>query len=200
MLVNKANLLEQVKSQIETCNSCPALVESRAKYPYGKPTFGYGNPNSKIVFIAEAPGKYGCGRTGKPFFGDRSGSLYMEALKYIGLDYEKVYTTNVVKCCPLNNRTPVKKEIEQCRRWLTSELEVIKPKMIVALGRIAANWFGIRESINTAQYKEYLWEDIKLFVLYHPAYIIRFNIIKEKVTNHYKNQFKKIKRILDGIK
>jgi DNA polymerase len=165
--IDKAIQLAKLKADVQSCTKCSELVNSRKLYPYGNATFGYGNLNSKIVFIGEAPGHLGCGRTGKPFMGDRSGDIYFKALKESGLDYEQVYTTNVVKCCPLKNRTPTLKEIEKCRTWLKKEIDIINPKVIICLGRTAANWFGIKDSITNAITKDYIvkkynWEAIEI--------------------------------------
>jgi DNA polymerase len=171
--IDKAVQLAKLKEQIEQCTKCRNLVESRKLYPYGKPTFGYGNPNSKIVFIGEAPGHLGCGRTGKPFMGDRSGEIYFKALKESGLEYDQVYTTNVVKCCPLNNRTPTKEEVAHCAYWLETELKIINPKVIIALGRTAANRLGIKDNLNKVLLTNYRYEGRLVKVLYHPAYPLR---------------------------
>lgn len=81
--------------------------------------------------------------------------MHFKALKESGLEYDQVYTTNVVKCCPLANRTPAKEEIENCRTWLKKEIEIVNPKTIICLGRTAANWFGIKDSLTNALTKEY---------------------------------------------
>jgi len=179
----------ELKLQVEVCEKCPELIRSRTQYDWGKPTFGYGNLNS-VVFIGEAPGKYGCGRTGKPFCGDRSGRLYMALLEKLGWGYEGVYTTNIVKCCPLDNRTPNRKEIRNCRWWLESELRILHPRIIVAMGRTAANWFGIRERLSMARCKRYKWKGAELHVTWHPAYILRTGNIHLET---YEFQFRFIK-------
>lgn len=183
--------------RLKKCKDCKLRSLGQHQCP------GLGNLfNSKIMFIGEAPGKVKNPELrGLPFVGNRSSNLLLEIIYELWPNgYDDVYITNIVKCNPPDNRTPTKEEIETCSKWLKEEVKLVNPKVIVALGRTVANWFEVEESINTAQYKEYLWEGIKLFVLYHPAYIIRFNIIKEKVTNQYKNQFRKIKKILDGLK
>jgi DNA polymerase len=124
------------------------------------------------MLIGEAPGYLGCGRTGKPFVGDKSGEVYFRALKESGLEYDKVYTTNIVKCCPLANRTPTKEEIENCRTWLKKEIEIVNPRVIVCLGRTAANWFGLRQSLNSLV-DIYNYEGRLVKVLHHPAYPLR---------------------------
>jgi DNA polymerase len=170
--IDKAVQLAKLKEQIEQCTKCRNLVESRKLYPYGKGVIGYGNLDSKLFFCGEAPGHLGCGRTGKPFMGDRSGEMYFKALKESGLEYDQVYTTNIVKCCPLANRTPIKEEIENCRIWLKKEIDIVNPRIIVCLGRTAANWFGLRQSLNSLV-DIYNYEGRLVKVLYHPAYPLR---------------------------
>jgi len=105
--------------------------------------------------------------------GDRSGDIYLRALRESRLEYDQVYTTNVVKCCPLANRTPTKEEIENCRIWLKKEIEIVNPRIIVCLGRTAANWFGIRDNLNKALVTNYKYGEQLVKVLYHPAYPLR---------------------------
>jgi DNA polymerase len=165
--LNKEHQYKDLKIQIENCSKCLDLVKSRQLYPYGKGVIGHGNLNSKLFFCGEAPGHLGCGRTGKPFMGDRSGEMYFKALKESGLEYDQVYTTNVVKCCPLNNRTPTKEEVAHCAYWLETELKIINPKVIICLGRTAANWFSIKDSLTSAitkdyRIKKYNWKAIEI--------------------------------------
>lgn len=173
---NKVERLAELKAAVQQCNKCSELMNSRRLYPWGKPTFGYGNPDSKIVFIGEAPGHLGCGRTGKPFMGDRSGDIYFRALKESGLEYDQVYTTNVVKCCPLNNRTPTPEEIEKCGEWLKKELDIVNPKAIVCLGRTATNYFGIKGNLNKIQFTNYYSGNRLVRILFHPAYPLRCGV------------------------
>ena len=121
------------------CEECPALVISRKKAPWGKPTYGYGNIDSQVMFVGEAPGRDGCATTGIPFTRDRSGELYNWVLKYLGYTLEDVYTTNIVKCWPAdsneNNRTPTDDECHNCFNHLLNEIRIVRPAIIVALGR-----------------------------------------------------------------
>lgn len=129
-----------LKSRCEGCSVCPNLSRERLLSPYGKPTFGYGCLDHPIMFVGEAPGEAGCGTTGIPFTNDKSGQLYNWVLERYEKTMEDVYTTNVVKCCPMANRTPTKREAQSCAvRYLYEEIKLIKPRRIVALGRTAYN-------------------------------------------------------------
>jgi len=173
----------KLKEEVEHCCKCPQLVYSRRLYPYGKPTFGYGNLNSPIVFIGEAPGKNGCGTTGIPFTRDKSGRFYNRCLNLLNLKLEDIYTTNIVKCCPLNNRKPTIEEVKNCYPFLYREIQIIKPALIVALGR-TAEW-----AIKNLKPK------IKIphRFLYHPAYILRIGGSIEEYTRKMEKLIKEAK-------
>jgi len=135
----KWDLLNTVRISVQACSMCPDLVVSRQLYPYGKPTFGFGNPNSPIFFIGEAPGKYGCGTTGIPFTRDRSGEYFQRVLREeLGLNFSDIWITNIVKCCPLDNRTPTDEERFNCFPYLALELSIIQPFLVVPLGLSAS--------------------------------------------------------------
>lgn len=159
----KAIIWNRLRYKTEQCGQCPDLVRSRKLYAFGKPTFGFGGLDSQLVVIGQCPGYKGCGITGIPFTKDRSGRLYQEALTIINLRMEDVYTTNIVKCCPENNRTPTPLEITNCSKILVQELEIIKPKYIVTLGRVAQN---IMKKMD-------LTKKVFHFHVAHPAYYLR---------------------------
>src|SRR5437867_3545401 len=197
---DKRKKLLELQAQVEICHKCPDLVYSRRLYPYGKPTFGYGNPNSPIVFIGEAPGKDGCGTTGIPFTKDRSGEYYQHTLKAkLGLSLDDVWTTNMVKCCPENNRTPTNIEIRNCLPFLVGELSIVDPLVIVPMGKIALSMFypDIEQNQPMPYYRaiatplvmkgqgdiQTIWRElpvervwghpVMLLPIYHPAFILR---------------------------
>jgi DNA polymerase len=130
----------------QDCISCPALVASRRRIVHG-----YGDATSGIVFIGEAPGRHGADQTGLPFWGDRSGRALRRMLVQVGLASNETATatlrcfiTNAVRCCPPGNRTPVPDEVRACREWLRIELDLIEPRLIVPVGRIALREVGMR--------------------------------------------------------
>jgi DNA polymerase len=122
----------------QSCARCPALVASRRRIVHG-----YGDPSARIVFIGEAPGRHGADRTGVPFSGDKSGRALQRILVDLNLmdapapveaPRLRCYITNVVRCCPPNNRTPTPREQANCAVLLDCELNQIEPQIIVPIG------------------------------------------------------------------
>lgn len=129
----------------QDCGRCPALVASRRRIVHG-----CGDVNSGIVFIGEAPGRHGADRSGIPFWGDRSGRVLRRILVRVGLASDETagatlrcFITNAVRCCPPGNRTPAPGEVRACTEWLRTELDIIKPRLIVPVGRIALREIGM---------------------------------------------------------
>lgn len=202
---DKWSLLQRVRDSVSICILCPDLVVSRQLYPYGKPTFGFGNPNSPIFFIGEAPGKYGCGTTGIPFTRDRSGEYFKRILREeLGLTHADIWITNIVKCCPLDNRTPTDDERFNCYPYLALELSIIQPYLIVPLGLSAAKVIfpGIEKfgevrardissrshRIHGARINHYY----DIFSIWHPAAVLRTPSFEEK----YRACFRQIGKIV----
>jgi uracil-DNA glycosylase len=155
----------------------PTLEELRAKFmawnghplrAQANPVFGHGNPKSEIVFIGEAPGQRE-DEQGIPFVGP-AGKFLDELLGTIGLKREDVYITNVVKYRPPENRDPLPEEKELCLPWLQMEIAIIKPKVLVPLGRHALTSFFAKLSITNAHGKAHkLTDGMSVFPIYHPA-------------------------------
>lgn len=162
----KAKSLYQLDEMINQCQKC-SLGKTRTKF-----VFGVGNPSADIVFVGEAPGADEDAQ-GEPFVG-RAGKLLTETLTKIGLQREEVYICNILKCRPPNNRDPLPSEVEKCEPYLLKQLSLIKPKIIVALGRIAGNTLLRKNETLTNLRKEiYNYYEIPLFVTFHPAAILR---------------------------
>lgn len=162
----KVNSLQELDSVINQCQKCP-LGKTRTKF-----VFGVGNPSADIVFVGEAPGADE-DLQGEPFVG-RAGKLLTETLKKIGLQREEVYICNILKCRPPNNRDPLPSEVEKCEPYLLKQLSLIKPKIIIALGRIAGNTLLKKnETLSNLRKNIYNYYDIPLFVTFHPAAILR---------------------------
>jgi len=162
----------KLKTECEQCHSCPALVRSRKTEAWGKPVYGSGNINSKIVFVGEAPGRLGAGRTGTPFLGDKSGDFLDWCLTELGLDHEDIYITNIVKCLPKNekgnNRKPSNFEVNQCMKHLVEEMGLIKPEKIICLGKTA--YKNIMDK--TPWYPAF--RTCEIIYLEHPSYIYNY--------------------------
>jgi len=132
----------------QTCARCPALVASRSRIAHG-----YGDPTARIVFVGEAPGRYGADRTGIPFSGDKSGRVLQRMLIELGLQDDRApverpqlrcFVTNAVRCCPPANRTPTLAEAVNCAPFLVNELDAVDPRIVVPIGRVALRFVGLR--------------------------------------------------------
>ena len=152
---------------------------------------GYGDFQSFIMFIGEAPGAEEDIK-GEPFVG-KAGKYLNELLNMVGLKRKQVRITNVVKCRPPNNRDPFDFEIEACLPWLREEIRIVKPKVIVTLGRFAASHFFPGEKIAEIHgtYKEV--GKTKIFASYHPASALYGSKMKKVM----EEDFRKLKEILD---
>jgi DNA polymerase len=158
--------LWKFKDEIKDCLKCP-LGHTRIKF-----VFGDGNPDADIMFIGEAPGAEE-DRTGIPFVG-RAGQLLNKLLGSIHVERKDVLIANILKCRPPNNRDPQPSEVQECIPYLHKQIELIKPKVIVALGRIAAqNLLATTSALK--QMRERLWQyqGVNMIVTYHPAAILR---------------------------
>ena len=164
-----------------------------------QPVFGNGNPNSEIVFIGEAPGKKE-DQTGTPFIG-AAGKFLTEMLDSIKLKREDIYITNIVKYRPPENRDPTPLEKEQCADWLKAELEYIKPKLVIFLGRHSMNHFFPDLKIGDAHGK-FIHTQLPNFPvqnflpLYHPAAALYNGGLRAELLK----DFAKIPGILKKIK
>jgi len=198
---SRKDKLEVLKTAVQQCMKCSSLVFSRKLYPYGKPTFGYGNANTTVVFVGMCPGMYGCGTYGIPFYGDASGKLFQDMLHFIGLTKEDVWVTNTVKCCPENNREPTLDEINSCSSFLRSELSILQPKLIVPLGLTAIKMFmPLMNTVWEVNAKPIKVSNITygvatVFPLYHPAAICR-NMAK---LDNYKQDWLKLKACIFAV-
>ena len=141
--------------------------------------FGVGNNNAQWMVIGEAPGADE-DRQGEPFVG-RAGKLLNEMLRAVGLPREDVYIANVLKCRPPNNRDPLPAEVAQCEPYLKRQVELVQPKIILAVGRIAAqNLLQTDITIGKLRGQQFSYAGIPLVVTYHPAYLLRSPAEKRK--------------------
>lgn len=163
---DKNSVLESLKQQVLKCRRC-SLAQSRTHV-----VFGSGNSDAELMLVGEAPGYYE-DQQGIPFVG-AAGQLLDRILKAINLSREKIYIGNILKCRPPKNRNPLPSEIEQCLAYLLQQIEIIKPKLICALGRFAAQTL-LKSTIPITQLRGKFWDyhDIKLIATYHPAYLLR---------------------------
>jgi uracil-DNA glycosylase len=151
----------------EDCTRCKLHKLGRKQI-----VFGVGNPGAELMFIGEGPGADE-DEQGEPFVG-RAGQLLNKMIEAMGLKRSDVYIANVVKCRPPGNRTPERDECETCMPFLLRQVEAINPKVIVALGAVAAkNLLQINASMGEMRSRSYDFRGAKLFVTYHPAYLLR---------------------------
>ncbi len=166
---------EVLERTVLGCTRC-ALHQTRTQA-----VFGVGNRQAEWMVIGEAPGADE-DRQGEPFVG-RAGQLLNSMLKAIGLTREEVYIANILKCRPPGNREPLPEEAATCEPYLKRQIELIKPKIILALGRIAAqNLLKTDTKIGALRGKRHVYPgtEIPLVVTYHPAYLLRSPLEKRK--------------------
>lgn len=163
---DKPAALRAIREDIGDCTRCK-LHKGRKNL-----VFGVGNPNADLMFIGEGPGADE-DEQGEPFVG-RAGQLLNNMITAMGLRREEVYIANVVKCRPPNNRQPERDECETCMPFLLRQIEIIGPKIVVALGATAAkNLLGLNDSMGNLRGKLYDFRGTKLVVTYHPAFLLR---------------------------
>ena len=166
---------DTLQQQVATCMKC-SLHQSRTQT-----VFGVGNRAAQLMFIGEAPG-YHEDQQGEPFVG-RAGQLLTAMIKTIGLERNQVYIANILKCRPPNNRDPQADEVQSCTPYLDQQIALIQPKLLVAVGRIAAHYLlKTKSSLESLRNKIHAYGShaIPLIITYHPAYLLRNPIDKKK--------------------
>ena len=172
---NETNWVK-LEKKVSNCKDCE-LHKTRTQT-----VFGCGNEQSDWLFIGEAPGKDE-DHKGEPFVG-RAGRLLNEVIFSLGLKREEVYIANILKCRPPNNRDPSQDEIQSCTTYLQQQIKMISPKIIIAVGRVAAQHL-LNTDLTMAKLRgtvhSYGSESIPLITIYHPAYLLRSPSQKYKV-------------------
>ena len=165
--------LSELNEQIACCQRCE-IAKYRARVVPGE-----GAEDADIMFIGEAPGWHE-DQQGRPFVGP-AGQFLDQLLASIGLKREQVYIANVIKCRPQGNRDPLPTEIQSCRSWLERQIEIIRPKIIVTLGRYSMAMFFPGKSISkihgTAQKKD----NIIYYAMYHPAAALHQQSLRQAI-------------------
>lgn len=170
--------LEALAGLVKQCTQC-GLCEGRTQA-----VPGHGDPKAEVVFIGEGPGKNE-DEQGIPFCG-ASGRLLDQLLDSISLDRSKVFITNIVKCRPPNNRDPLPEEKETCASlYLTKQLELIKPKLIVTLGRHALNYFIPNIKISEIHGQPKRYKNQVYLALYHPAVALYNASMRQTLENDF---------------
>ena len=153
--------LTDLYQQIELCRKCD-IARLRTKVVPGE-----GAENAEIMFIGEAPGWHE-DQQGRPFVG-QAGQFLDQLLLSINLKRPQVYIANIIKCRPPDNRDPLPTEIQSCRDWLDKQIDIIKPKMIVTLGRYSLARYFPNESIGKIHGKARKLDGVIYYPMYHPA-------------------------------
>ena len=177
---SKAERLAAMRGPVLACTKCPHLVKSRTQV-----VFGVGNPEAELMFVGEAPGEDE-DRQGEPFVG-KAGQLLTKIIETMGFARGDVYIANVLKCRPdmpsgmPGNRKPKPEEMKVCLPYLREQIEIIQPRLIVALGATAME--GLTGSTEPMARLRGRWHDFdgtSLMATYHPAYLLRNQALSEK--------------------
>lgn len=166
-----------LKQQVARCTAC-ALHTTRTQT-----VFGVGSETAALMIVGEAPGFHE-DQQGEPFVG-RAGQLLTAMLKALSLTREQVYIANILKCRPPNNRDPSSEEVATCTQFLNQQIDFIQPRLILAVGRIAAHYLlQTKSSLESMRNKIHQYgkgaTQTPLIVTYHPAYLLRSPADKKK--------------------
>jgi uracil-DNA glycosylase len=185
----QAALLAILKEEIgPACTRCKLHTLGRQQV-----VFGVGNSNADLMFVGEAPGADE-DIQGEPFVG-KAGQLLTKIIEAIGLSRADVYIANVIKCRPPGNRNPEPDEVAQCEPFLFRQVDTVKPKVIVALGKFAAQCLLRSETpISRLRGQEFPYRDAILIPTFHPAYLLRNPSAKREVWE----DMKRVRALLDG--
>ena len=170
----KIEALSKLEEQVKKCTKCE-LCNNRTNV-----VFGTGDPDADLMFVGEAPGYYE-DQQGEPFVG-KAGQLLTKIIESIGMKRGDVYIANILKCRPPENRNPNANEIVMCSPHLIRQIEIIRPKIICALGTFAAQTLlDTKETIGKLRGKFFEYQSTKFLATYHPAYLLRNPGDKKKV-------------------
>ena len=191
---DKPQALAVLAEEVAGCPRCEELVASRRQT-----VFGTGDADAEICFVGEAPGEQE-DRTGEPFVG-KSGQLLTRIIEACKLTREQVYICNTIKCRPPGNRNPTAEEVENCRPFFERQLAIIRPKMMVALGKYAAaNLLERRPEkvpIMKMRGEIHQYRGIPFMITLHPAYLLRNPAAKRDVWDDMKKVMREIGRPID---
>jgi uracil-DNA glycosylase len=170
--------LTELYEQIKICQKCDIARARTNAVP------GEGPENAEIMFIGEAPG-WNEDKQGRPFVG-QAGQFLDTLLASINLDRKKVYIANVIKCRPPENRDPLPTEIQNCAPWLEKQVEFLKPKMIVTLGRYSMARYFPGKTISKIHGTAVTLDGVIYFAMYHPAAALHQGNLRKVIENDMK--------------
>ena len=178
--INKIDMLAAINARVTVCVKCPHLAATRTQT-----VFGVGNADADLMFVGEAPGADEDAQ-GEPFVG-RAGQLLTRIIETMGFARADVYIANILKCRPdmprgsSGNRPPTLTEMETCRPYLLEQIDIIQPKVVVALGATAVEGLlGSRGSMRNLRGRWHEYNGTPLMITYHPAYLLRNQSPSEK--------------------
>lgn len=180
---NRSDQLEELSAKLAADQTIPLRSSNLV--------FGEGAPDTDVLFVGEAPGFYE-DREGRPFVG-QAGKLLDKLFDEINWKRSSVYITNIVKRRPPENRDPLEEELDAYAPYLSDQIRIIDPKIIVPLGRFAMNYFIPTAKISRDQGKLFWWNNILVVPLYHPAAALRSTQVHENL----KKSFAKLPIVLD---
>ena len=169
----------EIAARIDACSQCALSAERSRTVP------GAGSLDADIMFIGEAPG-YNEDQRGLPFVG-AAGNVLTELLGEIGLRREDVFITNMVKCRPPNNRDPQAAELAACAPYLDEQIELVDPKVIVALGRFSFGKFFPGRSLRNERGKPRSWRGRMIYPMYHPAATLHNPRLRPALQDDFRN-------------
>lgn len=177
--------IEDIRLELQDCGRC-VLGTTRTNL-----VFGVGNPNARVVFVGEAPGRDE-DLKGEPFVGE-AGQLLTKIIQAMGFSRDDVYICNVLKCRPPDNRNPLPPEIDACRPFLLRQVKAVDPEVVVALGTFAAQTLlRTREPISHLRGRFHDYHGIPLMPTFHPAFLLRNPAMKREVWNDMKAVMKRL--------
>jgi uracil-DNA glycosylase len=186
--------LAHLEARAKACTLCKELARCRHNV-----VFGVGSPRAEIMFVGEAPGRDE-DLQGEPFVG-RAGELLTKIIVAMGCKREDVYIANVLKCRPPENRTPLPDEVMNCLPYLISQIELIQPRIIVALGATAVRaLLDVQIGITKMRGHWYTFRDIPIMPTFHPAYLLRNPAAKKEVWDDMKAVLEKLGRKAPSVK
>jgi uracil-DNA glycosylase len=189
VILAQGDSLDRIQTDIgPDCRRCKLCTLGRSQV-----VFGVGSPKARLMFVGEAPGEEEDKR-GEPFVG-RAGQLLTKIIEAIGLTRDQVYIANVIKCRPPGNRNPEGDEVEQCEPFLFRQIEAIKPRVIVPLGKFAAqSLLKTTDPITRLRGRQFEYRGAALIPTFHPAYLLRNPSAKREVWE----DMKKVRAILQS--
>lgn len=186
-MLDKEVALKQIENNVKVCQKCRLCTTARNAVP------GEGDINAKLVFIGEAPGEKE-DATGRPFVG-RAGMLLEQMLKKIGMERSDVWIGNIIKHRPPENRDPLPDEIAACKPYLTMQLQLIAPKLIVTLGRFSMSYFYPEGKISRDRGRIIKVGEYNVYPIYHPAAALR----NPTMMQDFVKDFLEIPKVLEQV-